>query len=294
MYYPALSNFSSPIYLASGSKSSSFVATDLNNDQKLDLAYANVYSKDIGVTLNSISLIYPNTPYQLVCNGDSVLLYITDTVPGFTWSNGSTNDSIYVSNPGWYYVTAPPSVLGQCFSSSRVFVQTHSVTAPVFSTLNNPDTVCVNQIAALSATPAGGTFSGPGVLNNQFNPASLTAGMSYTVSYMYIDSIGCSSLPVSISIYVDLCTGITETENEKIKLFPNPAMNKIEINQGQILFYDRLEVFDMFGRVIDARVIDDVILNLSLQELVSGTYQFRFTNSSNKFPSFSKKVLILH
>ena len=288
------STLSSPIFLASGSVSAAFVVEDFNNDQKPDLAFNNKYSSDIGVTLNSIIPVYPNLTHNYLCPGDSVLLYISDTVPGLVWSIGASNDSIYVKVPGWYFASLPASAFGGCFSSTRVLMRPHYVAPPVFSAALNPDTLCSNQVGSLQATPAGGTFTGPGVSNNQFNPTSLTPGMSYTVSYSYMDTIGCFSLPVNISIFVDPCTGLSETETEKIKIFPNPAMNKIEINQGQILFYDRLEVFDMFGRVIDARVIDDVILNLSLQELVSGTYQFRFTNSSNKFPSFSKKVLILH
>ncbi len=288
------STLNPPIFLASGSVSAAFVVEDFNNDQKPDLAFNNKYSSDIGVTLNSIVPVYPILPHNYLCPGDSVLLYISDTVPGFVWSNGATNDSIYVKVPGWYFVSLPASAFGGCFSSTRVLIKPHYVTPPVFSAALNPDTLCSNQVGSLQATPAGGTFTGPGVSSNQFNPASLTPGMSYTVSYSYMDTIGCSSLPVSISIYVDPCTGITETENEKIKLSPNPAMNNIEINQGHTLYYDRLEVFDMYGRVIDARVISSVILNLSVQELVSGTYQFRFSNSSNKFPSFSKKVLIQH
>jgi hypothetical protein len=288
------STLSSPLFLASGSVSAAFVVEDFNNDQKPDLAFNNKYSSDIGVTLNSIIPVYPNLPNHYVCPGDSTLLYITDSVPGFVWSNGSTNDSIYVKGPGWYYVTFPSSAFGGCFSSTRVLMQPHFVIPPVFSAALNPDTLCTNQVGSLQATPAGGTFTGPGVSNNQFNPSSLTAGISYTISYSYMDSTGCSSLPVSISIYVDPCTGMTESEIEKIKLSPNPAMSDVEINQGNTIIYDHLQVYDMYGRVVDERVIQSVKMNVSVQELVPGAYQFRFFNSSNRFPSFSKRVLVQH
>lgn len=53
--------------------------------------------------------------------------------------------------------------------------------------------VCVNGApVALTASPAGGTFSGPGVNSNTFNPAAAGTGLK-TITYTYTDGNGCSS-----------------------------------------------------------------------------------------------------
>lgn len=45
---------------------------------------------------------------------------------------------------------------------------------------------------ALTGVPTGGTFSGPGVSGNTFDPATATAGGPYTITYTYSDSNGCA------------------------------------------------------------------------------------------------------
>lgn len=54
------------------------------------------------------------------------------------------------------------------------------------------DTVCLDAgPQALTANPAGGVFSGPGVSGSQFDPAGAGQG-SHTLRYAYTDSLGCS------------------------------------------------------------------------------------------------------
>lgn len=48
-----------------------------------------------------------------------------------------------------------------------------------------------SAVATLSGTPAGGTFSGPGITGNQFNPASASIGTNY-ITYSYTAGNGCT------------------------------------------------------------------------------------------------------
>jgi hypothetical protein len=52
-------------------------------------------------------------------------------------------------------------------------------------------------------SPAGGTYSGPGVSNNQFSPATAGAG-THTISYTYTNGSGCTSSAFS-TITVNTC-----------------------------------------------------------------------------------------
>ncbi|MBK7388835.1 MAG: T9SS type A sorting domain-containing protein [Bacteroidetes bacterium] len=47
--------------------------------------------------------------------------------------------------------------------------------------------------ATLTGTPAGGTFSGPGISGNTFSPAAAGVGGPYTISYSYTNGNGCSN-----------------------------------------------------------------------------------------------------
>ncbi len=64
-----------------------------------------------------------------------------------------------------------------------------------FASFNLTDSVfCTYDGAmALTGTPANGTFSGPGVTNNVFNPIGLTPGSAYMILYTATDGIGCTT-----------------------------------------------------------------------------------------------------
>lgn len=291
LYNPQTSGFLSAQYLASGAVSSSFIVNDLNNDQKPDLAFCDIYGKDVGVTLNNTMRVYPQGPHY-ICNGASVMLYYLDTIPGLVWSNGETNDTIYVSSPGVYFVTDTTTVFGRCFASSRAVVQAHTVTPPLFSAANNPDSICGNQTIVLQASPSGGVFSGPGVVNDLFVSALVNTGNSYTLDYTYTDSTGCSSVPVSFTIYVASCAGLADLEAIRPRISPNPATDKLEINQGEIQHFDRLEVADLEGRILDVQSLKETVSQISVSEYTAGTYILRFIDSGKRLPMVSTRFVV--
>ncbi|GIV34153.1 MAG: hypothetical protein KatS3mg031_1688 [Chitinophagales bacterium] len=63
---------------------------------------------------------------------------------------------------------------------------------PVITFVISPNTFCVNDpVYTLLASPFGGTFSGPGVTGNQFDPAAAGVGGPYVITYTFTDTIGC-------------------------------------------------------------------------------------------------------
>jgi gliding motility-associated-like protein len=57
--------------------------------------------------------------------------------------------------------------------------------------------VCLNSgVITLTGSPAGGTFSGPGVTGTTFNPATSGPG-THTITYSYTDQNGCSNSAIS-------------------------------------------------------------------------------------------------
>ncbi|HEX8427685.1 gliding motility-associated C-terminal domain-containing protein [Hymenobacter sp.] len=96
-------------------------------------------------------------------------------------------------------LTYSVAATGTCVSSRplrmTVTPERQMTFAPVASRCLNSGTT------ALTATPAGGTFSGPGVSGNTFNP--LTAGVgTHTLTYSISDSLGCGSITQTVPVSV--------------------------------------------------------------------------------------------
>ncbi|MGE0636401.1 MAG: T9SS type A sorting domain-containing protein [Bacteroidia bacterium] len=79
-----------------------------------------------------------------------------------------------------------------CTSSDDVSVVFHAL--PVVSISNLNAAYCINETAVINmtGTPAGGTFSGPGVVGTVFTPSVAGAGI-HTVDYTYTDNFGCTN-----------------------------------------------------------------------------------------------------
>jgi hypothetical protein len=91
-------------------------------------------------------------------------------------------------------------------------------------TLSLPlDTICTNfgMVALSGETPAGGTWSGPGVSGNMIDPVVAGVGV-HAIMYTYTDgATGCDATAID-SVVVDVCNGIETVEAGAAVLFPNP------------------------------------------------------------------------
>jgi hypothetical protein len=64
---------------------------------------------------------------------------------------------------------------------------------PVVSLTGLDSVYCEDDLdAQMTATPSGGTFSGPGLIANAFGPSRVGAGGPYTITYSYTDGNGCT------------------------------------------------------------------------------------------------------
>ena len=84
------------------------------------------------------------------------------------------------------------------------------------------DTLCSNgsDPITLTGTPSGGTFSGPGVIGNVFDPGSAGTG-SFAINYVYSDLNGCSATNYLEAVVLN-CSALSENLVESVVLSPNP------------------------------------------------------------------------
>ena len=99
--------------------------------------------------------------------------------------------------PGQYGLTYAVAATGTCLSTKAVRYVVAPPVVPVFAPVP-PQCVTLSAVP-LTATPAGGTFSGPGVATGRFDPAVAGAGV-HTLTYTVTDSLGCGTASQQVTV----------------------------------------------------------------------------------------------
>ncbi|WP_310393927.1 gliding motility-associated C-terminal domain-containing protein [Hymenobacter sp.] len=92
--------------------------------------------------------------------------------------------------PGQYLLNYSVAATGVCLSTRAVRYVVAPAVVPAFAPV--PPQCTSQGSVALAATPAGGTFSGPGVAGGRFDPAAAGVG-THTLTYSVNDSLGCGA-----------------------------------------------------------------------------------------------------
>lgn len=120
--------------------------------------------------------------------------------------------------------------------------------------------------------PAGGSFSGNGIVDSTFDPVIAGVG-THLITYTFTVN-GCSS-SASQTIVVDNCSDLNELDLNW-KIYPNPVENYFRI-EG-LTDIDEIELFSMDGRFI-RKCSNDKLINIS--ELACSNYLLKI-NSNNR------------
>ncbi len=143
------------------------------------------------------AIITPAGPTSF-CAGGSVLLNAnTGAGLSYQWKlntatiSGATNVSYTATASGSYNVVVTNS--GGCSNTSAATIVTVNPLPTVsFSGLAASYNVS-SPSATLTGSPTGGTFSGPGITGNIFNPSVAGVGGPYTIIYSYTNANGCTN-----------------------------------------------------------------------------------------------------
>jgi hypothetical protein len=146
--------FSGGSDIAVGSEPYRIAMADLDGDGDLDLLTANFSGNTVSVRINQappprVSIVGDS----VVCNGGQIQLTATAPAPvtSYRWSTGATTQSITVTNPGTYTVTA--TFAGGIVSTARHIVRAISPTVSIVG-----DTlICGNTPVALQAISTNAT-----------------------------------------------------------------------------------------------------------------------------------------
>ncbi|MCW3104187.1 MAG: hypothetical protein JWO09_2627 [Bacteroidetes bacterium] len=161
--------------------------------------------------------------------------------------------------------------------------------------LTTPNMVYLNApaFALTGGTPAGGTYSGPGVTGNMFDPSAAGAGVT-DVIYTYTDSVAGCTGSTSSSIHVDVAAGISSTAAANtVSVYPNPFSNEATVSFSKDVKLSNAEfhVYDLVGKeVIRKMDIRTNSIRIEQGELTPGVYFYRFINDGKE--AGSGKMLV--
>jgi PKD repeat protein len=139
-------------------------------------------------------------------------------------------------------------------------------------------------------SPAGGTYSGPGVTNNMFDPGAAGVG-THTITYTYEDQYGCSNFAQQ-DIVVDLTTGVNAYDKSAVRVYPNPSNGsfRVYLNTGNNQPVD-VRVYNSLNQVVyeGLKLNAGQALEISLGDVAEGLYLLHITGSAS---IITRKILV--
>ena len=199
----------------------------------------------------------------------------TNTAIGLGASGAGNIASFTPTATGTSSVTVTPT-LGTCTGSPVTFTINVNPVPTVTFDLSSVTPPCAYDpsITLPAGSPAGGTFSGPGVSGTNFNPANAGAG-THTITYSVTQN-GCTGSSSS-TITVDACSGIEDTENMPIIIYPNPTNGLLKI-EGMSSDMKTVELIDASGRIVSKWNVNGNSMQLDLSKFSTGNYNLKISS----------------
>ena len=150
-------------------------------------------------------------------NNWSIMIYYTGPVQGsFSWLpvnglNVASGTTVNASPASTTTYTATSTNVFGCSNATDVTVAVSVLPTVSFSGLASSYCTTSSQVT-LSGSPVGGSFSGPGISGNIFDPAAAGTG-THSISYSYTDGNGCSNSTTQQVTVNAVCAPVFTTLN---------------------------------------------------------------------------------
>jgi hypothetical protein len=244
-------------------------------------------STSVTVTLAPYPTVNASASNPVICAGDVVTLNAAGA-DIYNWQPGNFGgDGVNVTPSVSTTYTVVGTNAGGCTDTAFVSVAVNPLPA-VALTLSD-DTICNNDFPFVlsGGTPAGGVYSGQGVLGGQFDPMTAGVGL-HQVTYTYADpATGCENTAAQL-IYVDACTGIAELDGTLFNLYPNPAHDLLTISYDSYSEPMQVMLYNSIGELVNTYTMTGTRLDIDLGALPVGMYQLTITTKEGQV---TKKVI---
>ncbi|MGL4597059.1 MAG: T9SS type A sorting domain-containing protein, partial [Bacteroidia bacterium] len=209
-----------------------------------------------------------------MCSGTdgAVDLSVTGGSPFYTfsWSNQAATEDVFNLGAGSYAVSVVDA--NGCMDSISFIIL--DPLPPIVTVALDRDSICTNDaiLALTGGSPAGGSWSGPGVTGSSFDPSSLAQGFT-TITYTYTDpNTNCTASNTDV-LYVSLCTGIaSQSVSGEWNIFPNPASNLLTISYASNTQPVQVVLFNALGEQVGFWNMNSDRMDIDVTNLAAGIY----------------------
>lgn len=250
----------------------------------------------VSITANpaSVSVCYGSNHTFTVTTTGTVIShqwqFSTDNGTTFTNLSGATTSSfaltgVMLAQSGYQFRCV---VTGGCgpVTSTAATLTVNPLPAVTLGSI--PSVVCVSDAAfALTASPAGGTWSGTGVQGSNFNPAVAGLGPK-TITYT-VTAAGCSTTQ-TVTIQVNECIERHKilTDFQAVFIYPVPNKGQFSIRMNTDLYRNLgVNAYASDGKLIRSFQFNGIgfgsVIPVDLGDVPSGTYFLYLYNSENGF-----------
>ncbi len=184
-----------------------------------------------------------------ICNGQSTNLTASGAT-NYTWSTGPTTASISVS-PTTTTVYNVTGANGTCTDAKSSTVTVNAL--PSLTLASSSNTACTAGTGGVNVTltgsPAGGVYSGPGVVGTTFT--TQTSAGTYTATYSFTNiATGCANT-INTTIVVNVCTGINVMNllDGQLLVYPNPNSGVFMLQANFEESFD-VTIYNNIGQIV--------------------------------------------
>ena len=222
-----------------------------------------------------------NTSFTIAATGvpaPTIYQWQVSTDAGVTWTNLLTDGSYtptfniiaatVAMNNNRYRVLVTNSC-GQTTPSSAATLLVNPL--PIVTGTALVNRICISDtLVGLSGSPVGGSWSGIGVSGFNFVPSSTGVG-TYNLGYSFTSALGCTASATIAAKVEDCQERLRQLDENAVIVYPNPNRGRFNIRINSTLYnYLGMKVYDAQGRIVNGRLVNDVLVAPIFSGLVYG------------------------
>lgn len=221
-----------------------------------------------------------------ICEGESIIIELSDSFNQFFWSNGSANSQVLANQTGQFNVLVIDEFGCKAYSDTLNLIVNPR---PELGIISGPTSANNNQVNAYNSIQNvnynyewqvnGGEIIGA---NGQPNVLIKWENVDFgEVKLKVANSFGCSDFD-SLQVNVNMVGFYENNQSDEVQVYPNPSIDRLNINfENDFDEYDFLILNDL-GKIIQNGKITGLHNIVNIAHLSNGNYKLMLTNSNKR------------